>query len=57
MNDVCNKINKKIKVTHLKAFTYTDDIMISSDMKEFKIRLAHPKESKNYGLQIIWRRK
>jgi hypothetical protein len=38
--DVCNKIKEKMKVTDLKTFIYSDDIMIWGDEKEPDIRLA-----------------
>jgi hypothetical protein len=54
VNDVCNKIKEKMKVTDLKSFIYVDNIMIWGDsVKEFKIRLAHwDRKSNNYGLRI-----
>jgi hypothetical protein len=48
MNDICNEIKEKIKVTDLKDFIYADIIIRWGDsVKELKVR-----ESKNYSLQI-----
>jgi hypothetical protein len=54
MNNVCNKIKEKMKLSDLKAFISADDIMIEGDnMKELEVRLAHWEgESKTYGLKI-----
>jgi hypothetical protein len=41
MNNICNKIRQKIKVTCLKAFIYADDFMIWEDyVKELEKILA-----------------
>jgi hypothetical protein len=40
INNVCNKIKEKMKVTGLKAFIYANMIWCDN-MKEKEIRLAH----------------
>jgi hypothetical protein len=54
MNNACNKIKEKMKITDSTAFTYADVIIIRDDnVKELEIKLAHWEiESKNYSLQI-----
>jgi hypothetical protein len=45
MNNFCNKIREKLKVTYSKTFIYVDDIMIwGDDLKKFEIRLSTGKE-------------
>jgi hypothetical protein len=55
INDVCNKIKEKMKVTDLQAYIYADDVIMiwGDNVEELEVRLARvERESKSCSLQI-----